>query len=70
MLLQVHDELLFEFHKDDLHMVPEMVKIMEQTYRPWNGMKLTCGVEHSWKSWAKKDVVKGYPNASREQVSA
>jgi DNA polymerase-1 len=61
MLLQVHDELLFEFHKNDLHMVEVVRKIMENTYRPFNGMRLTCGVEHSWKSWSKKDVVEGAP---------
>lgn len=61
MLVQVHDELLFEFHKDDLHMIEVVRKIMEDTYPPFNGMKLTCGVEHSWRSWSSKDVVEGMP---------
>lgn len=61
MLLQVHDELLFEVHKNELDVVPELVKIMENTYRPFNGMRLTCGVDHSWKSWGKRDVVEGLP---------
>ena len=61
MLLQVHDELLFEVHKDELDVVPDLVNIMESTYRPFNGMKLTCGVDHSWVSWGKRDVVVGLP---------
>lgn len=65
LLLQVHDELLFEIHKDDLHTVPELRSIMESTYKPFNGMRLTCGVEHSQVSWGKRDVVKGEPVDSR-----
>lgn len=61
MLLQVHDELLFEIHRDELAIIPSIIKIMENTYRPINGMKLTCGVEHSWVSWGKRDVVAGLP---------
>lgn len=61
ILVQVHDELLFEFHKDDLHMIEVVRKLMEDTYQPFNGMKLTCGVEHSWKSWSSKDVRDGLP---------
>jgi DNA polymerase I-like protein with 3'-5' exonuclease and polymerase domains len=52
---QVHDELLFEFHKDDLHLVPKCKEIMENTYPSQNGMKLTVGIEWSDKSWATKD---------------
>lgn len=61
MLLQVHDELLFEIHRDELGIVDSIVSIMENTYRPFNGMRLTCGVEHSWVSWGKRDVVAGAP---------
>ena len=61
MLLQVHDELLFEIHRSEVSIVPEIVKIMENTYRPFNGMKMTCGIEHSWVSWGKRDVLQGLP---------
>lgn len=61
MLLQVHDELLFEIHKDELDLIPSIVHTMENTYIPYNNMKLTCGVEHSWVSWGKRDVVDGSP---------
>jgi DNA polymerase-1 len=61
MLLQVHDELLFEIHRTEADILKRIVGIMENTYRPFNGMKMTCGVDHSWVSWSKLDVVKGYP---------
>jgi DNA polymerase-1 len=64
MLAQVHDELLFQVHKDELHHVPELQKIMEAVYQPKNGLVLECSVEHSWKSWGKFDQVKGYPVAA------
>lgn len=65
MIIQVHDEIVFEVHKDELDIVPDLQKIMEDIYQPENGMKLTCGVEHSWVSWGKQDVVDGYP---RKQI--
>jgi DNA polymerase-1 len=52
MLLQVHDELVFEFDVDDLHLIPKIKEIMETTYTPFNGMKLTVGCEWSKISWA------------------
>jgi len=61
MLVQVHDEIVFEVHKDELDIVEDLQKIMEDVYEPMNGMKLTCGVEHSWVSWGKQDVVEGKP---------
>jgi DNA polymerase-1 len=61
MLIQVHDEIVFEIHKDELWLVDELKYVMENVYQPRNGMKLTCGVEHSWVSWGKQDVVDGYP---------
>lgn len=61
ILLSVHDELLFEIHKEELDIIPAIVNIMENTYEPFNGMKLTCGVEHSWESWGKRYVKEGKP---------
>jgi DNA polymerase-1 len=61
MLLQVHDELLFEVHKSELDIIDGIVNIMENTYEPFNGMRLTCGVEHSWESWGKRYVKEGKP---------
>lgn len=54
LLLQVHDELVFEIHKDELHLVPEIKRMMEDEYAPMNGMNLTCGCEYSEESWNSK----------------
>lgn len=61
MAIQVHDELLLEMHKDDLYLIDPVVEIMENTYKPFNNMRLTCGIDHSWKSWGKRDIVAGKP---------
>lgn len=63
MLAQVHDELLFQVHRSEVHHVPEFQKIMEDVYKPRNGLYLHCSVEHSLKSWGKWDQRKGYPDA-------
>lgn len=61
LVVQVHDELLLEVHESELHLVQGIVDIMENTYKPFNGMRLTCGVSHSWVSWSKRDIIEGYP---------
>lgn len=61
MTLQVHDELLFSVHKNEVAEVNKFREIMEAAYRPRNGIKLDCSMEHSWKSWGKWDQVKGLP---------
>lgn len=61
MVAQVHDEILFQVHKDELHHVAHFQKIMESVYKPKNGMYLHCSVEHSWDSWGKWDQTKGLP---------
>lgn len=58
MILQVHDELVFEIHKTELDIMPELKRIMEEAY-PAEHLPLTCGVDHSWRSWGEK--TKGYP---------
>jgi DNA polymerase-1 len=61
MLIQVHDELLFEIHEDELHIIPMLRGIMEDEYKPHNMMTLSCGVEWSPYSWASKDRIDGIP---------
>lgn len=60
MLIQVHDELLFEIDNNELHIQKDLLSIMENVYKPMNGMRLTCGADHSTKSWGAKDKVKGF----------
>lgn len=58
MLITVHDEILFEIHKSELDIVPELRNIMESAY-PYKYLPMTCGVDHSWLNWGEK--VKGLP---------
>ncbi len=61
MVLQVHDEIIFEVHKDELHIIDDLKEIMEGIYKPLNGLHLTCSVGYSFKSWG--DKIEGVPNA-------
>lgn len=50
MVLQVHDEILFEIHKSEINIVPKLQKIMESVY-PYRSLPLTCSVAYSEKSF-------------------
>ncbi len=50
MVLTVHDELLFNIHKDHLDEIPNIKRIMEQVYK-YKILPLTVGVSMSDKSW-------------------
>lgn len=58
MVLQVHDELLFELHKEELGIIPDLMDIMETVYPPQNGMRLEVSANISKKSWATRDMEK------------
>lgn len=59
MVLQIHDSLLFEIHRTEVHLVPEIKKIMETGW-PLEDI-LPMEVSSSWsdKSWA--DLIEGEP---------
>lgn len=61
MVASIHDEILFEVHKDELDLIPKFKEIMENVYKPKNGLNLTVGIDHSWKSWAYRDKIEGLP---------
>lgn len=61
MVLQVHDQLVFELQPSELHHVPRIKEIMESIWSK-NGMSLTVDIEHSFKSFDSEDMVKGLPN--------
>ena len=58
MILQVHDELVFEWSFDELHLIDGMQKIMETSY-PHRYLPLTCSMGFSLKSFY--DMVDGDP---------
>jgi len=57
MLLQIHDELLLEIHKDEKHIVPEIVKAMQGAYKEIS-LPLTAGTEFSTTNWYDKKEYK------------
>ena len=58
MLLQVHDELIFEMPEHELGLLTDIQKIMEATYKPQNGMILATDASWSAVSMAKRDLQK------------
>ena len=58
MCLQIHDELIFNLHCDELGLAPKIVEIMETVY-PHKYLPLTAGPGYSWKSLG--DKIDGYP---------
>jgi DNA polymerase-1 len=59
MRLQVHDELLFSSPKGEEDIVKHIVPIMENVYPALNGIRLECSIEHSYKAWGVRSMVKG-----------
>lgn len=61
MILQVHDQLVFDMTPDQFKYIPRIKEIMESIWE-MNGMKLTVDVSWSDKSLAERDMKKGIPN--------
>lgn len=62
LVLQVHDQLLFEIKPEDLSKVAQIKEIMENVFPPLNDMRLSVDVSWSAKSFAERDMVKGIPD--------
>jgi DNA polymerase-1 len=58
LILNIHDEPVFELHKSELELAHPIVKIMESVYTTGR-LPLTAGAAYSWKSLADKE--KGVP---------
>jgi DNA polymerase I-like protein with 3'-5' exonuclease and polymerase domains len=59
MLLQVHDELLFETPFGDERIIEPVKEIMESVYPSQNGMRLDVSIEHSLINWGYRNKVAG-----------
>lgn len=53
LLFNIHDELVFEMHKSEAHLIPILKDIMQSAY-PYRRLPMTCGAEYSFKSLADK----------------
>lgn len=59
MLLQVHDELLFEVPYGEEWIGPKLQEIMESVYTPTNGLRMTTSLAHSTEGWGYRQLKKG-----------
>lgn len=58
MVLQVHDQLVFELTDEEMKYIPLIKKTMEEVFPEMNGMKLSVDVSVSKRSLAEKDMEK------------
>jgi len=61
MVLQVHDQLIFEVRPDQYGLLPKIQELMETAFPPMNGMQLKVDVEWSATSLAVRDMTRGMP---------
>ena len=55
---QIHDALVFQWPKENLDMIPEIVEVMKNAWPIKNGMEMAVDVKWSDKSLAERDLVK------------
>ncbi len=65
MQKQVHDQLVFQWPKDQLDKIPRVREIMEDVFPEKNGMRMKVDVAWSTKSFAEADMTKGLPDGIR-----
>jgi DNA polymerase-1 len=58
ILLQIHDELLFEIHEEEKFIIPKLKYLMENVSHipPHDKLRYTVGIEYSYASWQDKKV--------------
>jgi DNA polymerase I-like protein with 3'-5' exonuclease and polymerase domains len=60
LILTVHDEIILNVPPNELHFIPMVKEMMENTY-PYRNIQLTCSVFYSQKSLADPDMTEGLP---------
>jgi DNA polymerase-1 len=58
MVLNIHDELVFEIHESELNIIPQLNRVLKNIY-PRKYLPLTWGIAHSWENLAEK--IEGLP---------
>ncbi len=61
MVLQIHDQLVFDLAPEQCWMIPRIKDIMESVFPDMNGVRLKVDVSWSDKSLAERDMKKGIP---------
>lgn len=56
-VLNIHDELDFYWHRDELNLLPEVIEIMEDWDHCGFKVPITVGVSYSSKSWGDKKEI-------------
>lgn len=69
MLLQVHDEILFQIDNSEAHILPELNKLMREAY-PAKYLPLTCGSDYSISNWHEKRGIKCLESFSIESPAS
>lgn len=58
VLLTIHDEIMWEVHKDEIHIIKDIENILTNTAK-WSKIPLTCGTDIAITNWyEKKDISK------------
>jgi len=58
IIMTVHDSIILEISADEVHIIENIKRLMENSYEPRNGVILKVDVEISSKSLSKKDLKK------------
>jgi DNA polymerase-1 len=53
MVLQIHDEILLEIHKDEYEIIDDIKEILVKSYE-YKKLPLTAGADYSFTNWSEK----------------
>lgn len=53
IVMPIHDELIFKFHKDEQHLKEQVLKIMQDAF-DWCIVPVTAGIEETTTTWKEK----------------
>jgi DNA polymerase I-like protein with 3'-5' exonuclease and polymerase domains len=68
LLLQVHDELVFEIHESEVTFMPAVLQEIMQRAYPFKHLPLTCGIDYSYRSWQDKKPWSEHGKEARDKI--